>query len=56
MTARPLSELVEQGWSAALQPVADQVAQAEVPALSPEEIEAEIDTARAARRAQASGA
>ncbi|OOK82819.1 uracil-DNA glycosylase domain protein [Mycobacterium kansasii] len=27
MTARPLSELVEQGWAAALHPVADQVAQ-----------------------------
>ncbi|MEZ0366725.1 uracil-DNA glycosylase [Mycobacterium sp. pUA109] len=26
MTARPLSELVEEGWAAALQPVADQVA------------------------------
>ena len=27
MTARPLSELVEQGWASALEPVADQVAQ-----------------------------
>ena len=27
MTARPLSELVEQGWSIALEPVADQVTQ-----------------------------
>lgn len=27
MTARPLSELVEPGWAAALEPVADQVAQ-----------------------------
>ena len=27
MSARPLSELVEQGWAAALEPVADQVAQ-----------------------------
>ena len=27
MTARPLSELVEQGWATALEPVADQVAQ-----------------------------
>lgn len=27
MTARPLSELVEQGWAAALEPVADRVAQ-----------------------------
>jgi uracil-DNA glycosylase len=27
VTARPLSELVEQGWAAALDPVADQVAQ-----------------------------
>ncbi|KZS60671.1 uracil-DNA glycosylase [Mycobacterium ostraviense] len=27
MSARPLSELVEQGWAAALHPVADQVAQ-----------------------------
>ena len=27
MTARPLNEVVEQGWAVALQPVADQVAQ-----------------------------
>jgi len=27
VTARPLNELVEQGWATALEPVADQVAQ-----------------------------
>jgi len=27
MTARPLKEIVEQGWATALEPVAEQVAQ-----------------------------